>query len=302
MTKILKKIGVVLSALLGIALTSGFLLRLLAQNKTAAKIRIVAPKGISVIERIELGGVEQWIQIRGHDRSKQILLFLHGGPGFPQMPFAHQNAELEEHFVVVHWDQRGAGKSYSWSTPGESMRVAQFVSDTRELTEHLLQRFQQPKCYLVAHSWGSLFGALTAARHPGLFHAYVSIGQLAGLPETQQVRYQFALDSAHKEKNKKAVAELNKIGRPPYDGFDQSEILEKWVNLYSAEEHEPIPPRKFYRLAFSSPAYSWLDLIKMPLGVQVLVREIVARAFLSKQSLRASSAHRRAGLFSRRPA
>ena len=187
------------------------------------------------------------------------------------MPFSHLNAELEQHFVVVQWDQRGAGKSYSWSTPGESMRVAQFVSDTRELTEYLLQRFQQPKCYLVAHSWGSLFGALTAARYPGLFHAYVSIGQLAGLPETQQVRYQFALDSAQKEKNKAAVAALNRIGRPPYEDSISGEVLEKWVSHYSAEEHQPIPPSKvlparflFARLLVAGPGQD-------PIGRAVLV-------------------------------
>lgn len=242
------------------------IIRIVAQQRVAARIRISSPDGIASLERVRLGGVDQWIQIRGHDRTKPLLLFLHGGPGFPQMPFSHLNAELEKHFIVVQWDQRGAGKSYGWSIPDGSMRVDQFVADTRELTLLLLQRFNADKCFLVAHSWGSLFGALTVLRYPELFHAYVGIGQVAGLPETQQVRYQFALDQAQAENNAEAVAELTRIGRPPHGDFDHCKIMEKWVSHYSAEEHRSYPPTRFARLAFGSPASSWVDLAKIPLG------------------------------------
>lgn len=153
------------------------LLRLYAQHKVAREIRVTAPRGIHSIEKVKLGGLDQWIQIRGEDRSKPILLFLHGGPGFPQMPFSHLNAELEKEFVVVQWDQRGAGKPYSWSIPDKSMQVDQFVSDAHDLVQLLLQRFRAPKCYLVAHSWGSMFGVLTVARYPELFYAYVGIAR-----------------------------------------------------------------------------------------------------------------------------
>lgn len=276
-----------LLAVIGLGLV---LLRLYVQHTTAAQIHIPSPAGISANEKVRLGGVDQWIQIRGHDRTKPILLFLHGGPGFPQMPFSHLNAELERDFVVVQWDQRGAGKSYSWSLPDDSMRVERFVADTHDLAQLLLKRFGTPKCYLVAHSWGSLFGALTAARYPELFYAFVSIGQVASLPETQQVRYQFALDAAHKEGNPKAVAELTRIGRPPHSTFAQCDVMEKWVKHYAAEENQPIPPSKFWRLAFASPAYSWVDLAKIPLGFRYsfarLWREIFYDVNLFEQAPR----------------
>ncbi len=279
--------SVAIIALLMLALAA---FRSYEQYQVAKRIPITSPNGIASLEKVRLGGVDQWIQIRGVDQSKPVLLFLHGGPGFPQMPFSHLNAELEKEFVVVQWDQRGAGKSYSWSIPDESMRVEQFVSDTRELSQLLLRRFQQPKCYLVAHSWGSLFGALVAARYPELFYAYVSIGQVASLPETQQVRYQFALDAATKENNQEAVSELTHIGRPPHESFDNCKIMEKWVNHYSAEENRPIPPSRFYRLAFASPAYSWLDLARIPLGFKYsfahLWREIFYEVNLFKQAPR----------------
>ena len=267
MKKLFKYVVAPGAALAFLAVTALVILRLSWQQRTAAQIRVAAPPGIASLEKIRLGGIEQWIQIRGHDRAKPLLLFLHGGPGFPQMPFAHLNAELEKHFVVVHWDQRGAGKSYSSAIPDDTMKVEQFVADTRELTQLLLQRFGAEKCYLVAHSWGSLFGALTASKYPELFHAYVGIGQVAGVPETQQVRYQFAVDSAAKENNQNALAELRKIGRPPHD-FEQCKIMERWVGHYSAIEHTPVASSKFIRLAFSSPVYSWVDLVRIPLGVK----------------------------------
>lgn len=279
--------GVILLALGTITLLG---MRIWAQHTTAARIRINSPGGIHSIEKVRLGGVEQWIQIRGHDRTKPILLFLHGGPGFPQMPFSQLNAELEKAFVVVQWDQRGAGKSYSWSIPDESMRVARFVSDSRELVQFLLRRFKQPKIYLVAHSWGTLIGALMVAQNPEVLYAYVSIGQVASLPETQQVRYQFAVDAATKENNQQAVTELRRIGRPPHSTFEQCNVMEKWVNHYSAEENRPIPPSRFFRLAFDSPVYSWLDLARIPLGFKFsfenLWREIFYDVDLFKQTPR----------------
>jgi len=149
-------------AMILVLLTASFIiawlgLRAIWQHQTANRIRITSPTGIDSLEKIKLGGIDQWIQIRGHDRGKPILLFLHGGPGFPNMPFAHMHAELERAFVVVQWDQRAAGKSYSRFIPDDSMRIEQFISDAHELVQLLLHRFEAPKCYLVAHSWGSLF-------------------------------------------------------------------------------------------------------------------------------------------------
>ncbi|MEP7248881.1 MAG: alpha/beta hydrolase [Spartobacteria bacterium] len=264
--------------------------RFYVQRQTAVRIRINSPNGIDTIEKLQLGGIEQWIQIRGEDRRKPILLFLHGGPGFPQMPFAHLNAELEEHFVVVQWDQRGAGKSYSRSIPDGSMKVEQFVSDAHDLMQLLLRRFQAPKCYLIAHSWGTVFGTLLVARDPELFYAYVGLGQVADFPETQQVRYDFALGAAHQEHNRKAVEALTRIGRPPYPSFDQSDRLEKWVSHFDNQRYDNISPWRMAWWAFESPAYSWFDLAKIPLGYRYsstrLWREVFYQIDLFRQAPR----------------
>jgi len=284
-----KQIALTLVLLLLAAVVTIGVLRGYWQRRSADRIRITSPNGIASLEKISLGGVNQWIQIRGDDTAKPILLFLHGGPGFPQMPFAHLNAELEQHFVVVQWDQRGAGKSYSRSVPDESMRMAQFVSDAHELVQLLLARFGARKCYLVAHSWGSLFGAQLVARYPDLFFSYVGIGQTVDLPQSEQVLYQFALDSAQSERNEKAIADLERIGRPPHSDADHK-FMEKWVTYYSEREHPSLSRSWMTRLAFESPAYSWLDLFKIPIGVrysyQRLWREIFYETSLFKQAPR----------------
>lgn len=268
-----KRFVMILVLLLASVVITLLALRAAWQHQTASRIKISAPGGIDSLEKVSIGGVEQWIQIRGHDRSKPLLLFLHGGPGFPQMPFSHLHAELEHDFVVVQWDQRGAGKSFSASTSDASMRVEQFVSDAHDLVQLLLRRFGIEKCYLVAHSWGSLFGAQVAARHPDLFHAYVGIGQAADLTRTSHVQYQFALDSARKENNGKARIELERIGPPPHSDADHK-FMDKWVNHYSKREHSSVSSSLMVRLAFESPAYGWVDLVKIPLGFRYSFRRL----------------------------
>ena len=130
-----------------------------------------AAERVEFVHRLSLGGIEQAIYVHGDDPAAPVLLFLHGGPGLPHMPFAHVNAELAHSFVVVDWDQRGAGKSYSPALNAAHFSIEQFVSDAHELILWLCERFSQPHVMLVGHSWGSALGAIVAARHPQLVSA-----------------------------------------------------------------------------------------------------------------------------------
>ncbi|PYI93643.1 MAG: alpha/beta hydrolase [Verrucomicrobia bacterium] len=261
-SRLLRIGGGLAACVMGVAVWRSYL-----QRATASRIKIVSPAGVASIEQVRLGGVEQWIQIRGDDRAKPILLFLHSGPGFPEMPFSHVNAALEREFVVVQWDQRGAGKSYSSSVPESSMTIEQFISDTHELTQLLLQRFGRAKLILVAHSWGSIVGAFTVARHPELFEAYVGISQAVNPPESERMTYRFALETAVKQGNEKAAAELRRLGEPPYKNFSDYRMMKGWVHRFRDAGYSEISPWKFARLALSSPAYSWSDLMRLVLGM-----------------------------------
>lgn len=205
----------------------------------------IPPIHLNTLTRIPLGGIEQAIFVQGTKESNPVLLFLHGGPGVPIIPFVHDvdvHAKLKQHFVMVYWDQRGAGYSYHADIPVESMNIAQFLADTYELVEILRTRFHTSKIYLVGHSWGSLLGVLTIARHPELFHAYVGIGQAVDLKENEQASYQFATDTAMKTDNRTALQQLTKIGPPPYQSYKEVLMERKWVQRLGGGKRTPTYP------------------------------------------------------------
>ena len=61
---------------------------------------------------VPIGGIDQWIQIGSGNPDLPVLLYLHGGPGGTSVPAAAAWKPWEEHFTLVHWDQRGAGRTF----------------------------------------------------------------------------------------------------------------------------------------------------------------------------------------------
>jgi pimeloyl-ACP methyl ester carboxylesterase len=170
--------------LLGLA---GLSLSLVAGDFAVRRGRTPAidgPVAVAALEPIKLGASAQWILTRGHDRTKPVLLFLHGGPGMPAMFLAHAfQRDLERDFVVVHWDRRGAGKSFDAAEPLSSLTVRHTLDDAFALTKILRERFKQDQIMLVGHSWGSYLGLLAIREHPEWYSAYVGVGQMAGTRE-----------------------------------------------------------------------------------------------------------------------
>jgi pimeloyl-ACP methyl ester carboxylesterase len=139
---------------------------------------IFAPHAVARLHAVAVNGDRQWLLERGCDRNKPILLFLHGGPGMPAMYLAHAFARpLERDFVVVLWDERGAGKSYRAGMDPARMTFSQMEADALEVVRYLRHRYGDKRMFLVGHSWGTFLGAHLAASHPELFYAYVGIGQ-----------------------------------------------------------------------------------------------------------------------------
>jgi predicted alpha/beta-fold hydrolase len=70
-------------------------------------------KSINEEKFISIGGIEQWVTIKGSDITKPVILFLHGGPGSVISPYSDAvYGEWEKEFVLVNWDQRGARKDF----------------------------------------------------------------------------------------------------------------------------------------------------------------------------------------------
>lgn len=174
--------------------------------------KLACASGISSMEKVRLGGVEQMIGIHGRDTSKPLLLILHGGPGFSELLlFRSYNRDLERDFVVVNWDQRGAGLSYDPRMPASSLRISQIQADAHELVTRLKQRFGRKKIFLLGHSWGTVLGTLLARDYPEDFYAYVGVGQVANMVENEKVSLAYVLEKARKDGNVKAVQELERL-------------------------------------------------------------------------------------------
>jgi pimeloyl-ACP methyl ester carboxylesterase len=177
----------------------------------------VVPDSVAEVNYLELGGLDQWVMIRGASVANPPLIVLHGGPGMSEMRFfRHFNAPLEASFTVVHWDQRGSGKSFDSKIPASSMTVEQFIADLDGLVDAVCQRVQKTKVVIFGHSWGSALGVLYAARFPEKVAAYVGGGQIGDWPAAESSSYAFALAEAQRLDNRKALKELRAIGPPPY--------------------------------------------------------------------------------------
>lgn len=232
--------------------------------------------GIAELKRIELGGVPQYIQIRGASRDNPVLLFLHGGPGYPQIAFARKyQRQLEQQFIVVNWDQRGSGKSYHWNMDEDDLKVDRLVEDTAELTRYLRERFGQDDIYIAGHSWGSTLGVLTVRQYPELYRAYIGIGQVADSMEGERLSYEFALSEAQRRGNEKAVRELEAIGAPPYANPRKDTSLErKWVAAFGGSERNIDSNADLLRGILWAPEYTWLDGLRLGLGNTLSLRAI----------------------------
>ncbi len=177
------------------------------------------PGSIATLEKVNLNGSEQWITIRGKDTTKPILLYLGiGGPGAGGFPATAMNlSPLEDHFVVVNWDQPGTGKSYG-ARPISTLTVQQFVDDAEALTNLLRARFHQDRVYVMGLSWGTILGIKLVQQHPGLFHAFVGTGQMVNTVENDVFGYNLALQVAAERGDQRTLDTLRANGPPPYTG------------------------------------------------------------------------------------
>lgn len=139
---------------------------------------ILSSHPVAQLHALAVNGDRQWLLERGCDRKKPVLLFLHGGPGMSEMYLAHRFARpLERDFVVVMWDERGAGKSFHADIDPTTMTFTQMEADTLAVVGYLRQTYGVDRVFLVGHSYGTFLAAHLATSYPGLFYAYVGVGQ-----------------------------------------------------------------------------------------------------------------------------
>ena len=224
--------------------------------------RIVAPDGVQETFRVPLGGIQQWVYVRGQSRKNPVILFVHGGPASPMSAAMWMfQRPIEEYFTVVHYDQRGAGRTYLEADPRAvepTLAIDRYVNDAIELAQQVQKRYGVPKVVLMGHSWGSVVGLKAALERSDLFHAYVGIGQVINSRENERLGFEYAVREATKARNQPALVELKSIA--PYPGNqpltrERIGIARKWAQHYGGLSAYRKTSRYYFNAPLLSPEY-----------------------------------------------
>jgi pimeloyl-ACP methyl ester carboxylesterase len=262
--RILLRLGQVLVSLLAIVvLVVGGALgyRAIRQHQRAAEMALHGPKAIQEGRYVRIGGVAQWISIRGQDRTNPVILIVHGGPGGSMIANGWFLRGWEKDFTLVEWDQRGAGKTFARGGPEGSgdLTAGSIAADGVEVAHWIEQRLGQPKIILLGHSWGTIVGSQMARLAPQLFSAYVATGVVVDGQRGEQLNYETLQRRLNAEGDPKVLAKFASIPRPPYSRVDQLGAERALVMAHPAPSERAIQDQ-VNRTAVISPDFSLRDL------------------------------------------
>lgn len=200
---------------------------------------------------IHIGGIEQWVTIKGSDITRPVILFLHGGPGSVMSPYDDAfNGEWKKDFILVNWDQRGAGRTFGRNAPQEPnedywienpLTVKQMTADAIELSEYLVKTLGKQKIIIVGTSWGSVLGAKIALERPDLYYAYIGHSQVVNASEGLVQAYNNVWQLAQRTNDQASLDKLKSLGLPPYDDAKNTGQLFRIIKKYEKENSIPAP-------------------------------------------------------------
>lgn len=218
-------------------------------------------KSVNEENYLKIGGIEQWITIKGIDKKNPAILFIHGGPGSPMSPYSDtifQN--WHEDFTIIQWDQRGSGRTYKKNNPKQlteeflisnHLDLNQMVNDGIELTKFLIQHLGHEKIILIGESWGTVLSTKMLAKRPDLFSCYIGTSQIVNLSQSLSFGYDKAYQLAKKNQDSITQKKLDLLGKPPYSNGKTAGKLFKIIKKYERELSNPVP-ENWYKL---SPSY-----------------------------------------------
>ena len=174
--------------------------------------KISGENGISELRKVEINNSSLEIMVRGNNRDNPIVLFVHGGPCCSEIPYVTKYQDLlEQSFTIVHYDQRGSGKSYQFGTDYSKVTASTHVDDLIALTKYIEDYLHQEQVILIGHSYGTYIATMAAAKEPNLYSAYVGIGQMSNTINSELDGLQKCIEAAESAGNKSDVAHLREL-------------------------------------------------------------------------------------------
>jgi pimeloyl-ACP methyl ester carboxylesterase len=238
---------------------------------------------IDTLEPVQIGGITQWIRIRGTNASNPVLLLMQHGPGLPIINEARRFErllKLKKDFTVVYWDQRGTGlSSPSLRTNSNQIEISasRMVDDTVSLLEQLRDRFDR-KTFIAGFSFGATFAAQAAVLRPDLVAALVATGMDIDIPSADHHIYGFVLSTARQRGNQRAIRQLEKIGPPPHLDAKQFSTRARWAANFggvTANANYNTLLRALLSSLLRSPDYSVADVIRTVRGINTTLAALL---------------------------
>jgi len=230
--------------------------------------QIQGERSISMLGQVEINGAGHEVMIRGADLNNPLIIFVHGGPGCSEIPYVRKYQEaLERNFTIVHYDQRGSGKSYHFFEDYSNLTTDLLADDLLALTEYVTEKFGQEKVLLIGHSFGTYIAMKAAARSPEKFYAYIGIGQVADTVQSELDSLEYAVEQAKLAGNADDVERLEKLRSRIEQGEESTprNLVRKYGGAVRL-----INDNMDYFLGFLfGPEYHGLDVIRYFKGISV---------------------------------
>lgn len=239
--------------------------------------KIKGENSISELRKVEINGANLEMMIRGEDKNNPVIVFVHGGPCCSEIPYVRKyQGTLEENFTIVHYDQRGSGKSYKFGKDYSDVTAATHAEDLIAITEYITEYLHKDQVILIGHSYGTYIATMAAAQKPELYLAYVGIGQMSDTIESELDGLERCIEAAENAGNEGDAAKL----RAMTDSISRGEAItpRSYVRKYGFAARQINDNSDYLKGFFFGTEYNLIDAVRFYTASSKYQDKLIAEA------------------------